>query len=95
MSKSWDGAVLIADASVIGYSVCEADLGSGIAEVIGAMDERWRFKCRDGAELAPRSTALEAGAELSDVRSILPLVAGEVISDEVVDMSFPELPEKL
>ena len=95
MKKKCGGAILMTDASEAGFAVCEAHVGPRIAEAIGSMDERWRFRRRDGAELAPRSAALAAGSDLADVRSILPLVAGDVIGEAVVDPWFPELPEQV
>ena len=80
------------DACLSGFAVGEGDLGSKEMKNICEWEERWRFKRRSGAELAPRARVLARGAELFDVASVLPAVEGEILGEAELVEGFPDVP---
>ena len=92
----WDPWLLCTDASLTGYAVMESKYHMEDAGVIGRRDERWRFKKEKGKpRKAPREVALEGLDVFEDLRTVLPIVEGEVAQDLEVDSSFIDVDPKL
>ena len=81
------------DACETGYAVMKGDLTTDEVRSIATWNERWRFRRGDAKQVAPRSLALGGADVLTDPRTVLPLVKGEVLGEVELDPEFPELPE--
>jgi len=93
LRSTWDGQPLMTDACLTGYAVCEGNLDYHEVREVAVFDERWRFKREGNERVAPRVRAL--GDPLSDPRTVLPDVRGEVLGDVEMDPNFPEIPLNL
>lgn len=85
----WDPSPLATDACETGYAVMEGEPVTAEAEKTGRWDERWRFKRRDGSEIAPRARAL--GSYDLEALDVLPAVEGEA----EMNSAFEEVPTEM